>query len=144
MTISAISFAEALKLIEVGATLVDIRDADEHVREYIPGAINVPLSRLCELPSGPVVFHCRSGAQTTDIAPSLTVAAKGAPGHLLAGGIDGWRAAGLPTRFDTSLPLEIMRQGQLAAGSLVLIGVALGFLVAPAFFGVSALVGADG
>lgn len=124
--------------------MVDICDADEHVHECIPGAINVPLSRLCKLPLGPVIFHCRSGAQTTDIAPSLTVAAKGAPGHLLAGGIDGWRAAGLPTRFDTSLPLEIMRQGQLAAGSLVLIGVALGFLVAPAFFGVSALVGADG
>ncbi len=45
MTISAISPAEALKLIEAGATLVDIRDADEHVRECIPGAINVPLSR---------------------------------------------------------------------------------------------------
>ncbi len=62
--------------------------------------------------------------------------------HLLAGGIDGWRAAGLPTRVDISQPLEIMRQVQLGAGGLVLIGVALGFLVAPAFFGVSALVGA--
>lgn len=142
MTISAISPAEALKLIEAGATLVDIRDADEHVRECIPGAINVPLSRLCELPSGPVVFHCRSGARTTGNAPALIAAAKGAPVHLLAGGIDGWRAAGLPTRVDISQPLEIMRQVQLGAGGLVLIGVALGFLVAPAFFGVSALVGA--
>ena len=35
-----------------------------------------------------------------------------------------------------------MRQVQLAAGALVLLGVLLGFLVTPAFFGVSAFVGA--
>jgi len=34
-----------------------------------------------------------------------------------------------------------MRQVQLAAGALVLLGVLLGFLVAPAFFGISAFVG---
>ncbi|WP_325231663.1 YgaP-like transmembrane domain, partial [Sphingobium sp.] len=39
-------------------------------------------------------------------------------------------------------PIEVMRQVQLVAGGLVLLGVVLGFLVAPAFFGLSAFVGA--
>ena len=38
--------------------------------------------------------------------------------------------------------MEIMRQVQIAAGSLVLLGIVLGFAVAPAFFGLSAFVGA--
>ncbi len=41
-----------------------------------------------------------------------------------------------------SAPLELMRQVQIAAGSLVMAGVILGFAVAPAFFGLSAAIGA--
>ena len=142
MTIATISPAEAQQLIAAGATLVDIRDADEHARECIPGAINVPLSRLGELPGGAVVFHCRSGMRTSANAGVLADAAKGGASHLLAGGIDAWRSAGLPTRVDARQPLEIMRQVQLVAGGLVLTGVVLGVLVAPGFLGLSAFVGA--
>lgn len=61
---------------------------------------------------------------------------------VLAGGIDGWRRAGFPVATDRSAPLEIMRQVQIAAGMLILIGALLGTLVAPAWFGLSAFVGA--
>jgi rhodanese-related sulfurtransferase len=49
--------------------LVDVREADEHAREKIPGARHLPLSKLDEadlaLPrSKPVLFHCHSGART--------------------------------------------------------------------------------
>ena len=44
--------------------------------------------------------------------------------------------------FDRSAPIDIMRQVQIGAGSLVLIGVALGALVAPGFYALSAFVGA--
>lgn len=142
MTIATITPAEARRLIDAGATLVDIREADEHAREQIPGAINVPMARLCELPAGPVVFHCKSGMRTAANATALATAANGAPCHIIKGGIDAWRSAGLPTRIDAAQPLEIMRQVQIAAGGLVLIGVALGLFVAPVFFGVSAFVGA--
>lgn len=142
MTIASLSPAEARRLIDSGATLVDIRDADEHARECIAGAINVPLDRLCELPGGPLVFHCRTGMRTTANAEALANAASGAQAHILAGGIDAWRSAGLPTRVDASQPLEIMRQVQLAAGGLILIGVILGYLVSASFFGLSAFVGA--
>jgi len=43
---------------------------------------------------------------------------------------------------DQRQPLEIMRQVQIVAGGLVLLGVALGVWVAPAFLGLSAVVGA--
>ena len=142
MTIATISPAEARRLIDAGANLVDVREAGEHARERIPGAINVPMNRLGELPDGPVVFHCRSGMRTAANGSALAHAARGAPCHVLAGGIDAWRSAGLPTRVDTRQPLEIMRQVQLVAGGLILLGVALGFLVAPAFFALSAFVGA--
>jgi rhodanese-related sulfurtransferase len=61
---------------------------------------------------------------------------------ILEGGVDGWAAAGFPVVENAKAPLEIMRQVQIAAGSLVVAGVALGLLVHPAFFGLSAFVGA--
>ena len=58
------------------------------------------------------------------------------------GGLDAWKKAGLPVSFDRSKPIDIMRQVQIAAGSLVLIGVMLGFLVNPGFYALSGFVGA--
>lgn len=142
MPIPAVSPTEARRLIAAGATLIDIRDADEHARERIPGAVNFPLARIAEIPAGPVVFHCRSGMRTQTNAAILAAAAKGAPCNILTGGIDAWRSSGLPTAVDRRQPLELMRQVQLAAGGLTLAGVTLGFLVEPAFFAVSAFVGA--
>lgn len=144
MTIKAIAPADARRAIEAGAVLVDIREADEHAREKIPGAVNVPLSRIGDVAAlgRPLVFHCRSGMRTAANAETLKAAAGGSPCHLLDGGIDGWRSAGLPTAVDRKQPLELMRQVQIGAGSLTLIGVVLGFLVHPGFFGLAAFVGA--
>ena len=44
MTIASLTQQEARRLIEEGATLVDIREPDEFRREHIPGARNVPLA----------------------------------------------------------------------------------------------------
>ncbi len=41
-----ISPARAAELIKAGAVLVDIREADEHARERIPGARHRPLANL--------------------------------------------------------------------------------------------------
>jgi len=144
MTLPSITPAEAALLVADGALLVDIRDADEHARRNIPGAVNVPIAAIDRLPrqSAPIIFHCRSGARTAAHAARLAAAAGDTPCYLLSGGIDAWQAAGLPTALDPKQPLEIMRQVQLAAGGLVLLGIILGLLVAPGFFGVSAFVGA--
>lgn len=57
------------------------------------------------------------------------------------GGTKAWDEAGLPVkRGKKAVSLE--RQVRIAAGSLVLVGVILGFTVHPGFFGLSGFVGA--
>lgn len=143
MTKTFISPAEARKLIEGGAKLVDIRGPDEHAREHIPGALNLPLDQVEQLEASDcaIVFHCRSGARTEANAARLKAVA-GAHCHILEGGLDAWRQAGFETRTDRRQPLELMRQVQLAAGALVLLGVLLGLLMDPGFLVLAAFVGA--
>ena len=132
---------EARQLVESGARLVGIRNPDEFARARVPGAENRPVDQLTRVHGeAPVIFLCRSGMRTAANADRL--AACCGEGYLLEGGLEGWRQAGLPVEEDRKAPLEIMRQVQITAGSLVLIGVLLGFLVAPAWFGLSAFVGA--
>lgn len=48
----------------------------------------------------------------------------------------------MPVVEDKSQPLPLMRQVQIAAGSLILLGVVLGYAVGSAFFLLSGFVGA--
>lgn len=89
-----------------------------------------------------VIFHCQSGKRTQNAANKLSAIAAPAQVWLLEGGIDGWKAAGLPVAKDSSQPLPLMRQVQIAAGSLALLGVILGYAVNSAFFLLSGFVGA--
>jgi rhodanese-related sulfurtransferase len=149
MTLKTITPAEAARLIrEQGALLVDVREPDEHARARIPGATNLPLSRLHEAELAvqegkPVLFHCRSGARTAANAAALAgKAGETCQAFIVEGGLDAWKAAGLPVAEDRRQPLELMRQVQIAAGSLVVLGVALGAMVHPGFFALSGFVGA--
>lgn len=144
MSLPTIDVAGARRLLDQGAVLVDVREADEHARERVPGARSIPLSRLVEVdaPAGKaVIFHCRSGARTAANAARLGAVAA-CDAYVLEGGLDAWKKAGLPVAVDRRQPIEIMRQVQIAAGSLVLLGVVLGVWVAPAFLVLSAFVGA--
>ena len=138
----------AADLVRRGAVLVDIRERDEFAREHIPGARHRPLAGLDTLPAEAgdaqvVIFHCRSGRRTAGNADALRrVAGDGCTAYLLDGGIDAWKQAGLPVARDAAQPLELNRQVQIAAGSLVLLGAILGFTVAPAWHGLSAAIGA--
>lgn len=128
------------------ALLIDIREADEFARQHVPGALSRPLSRfgagaLPEMAEIDVVFTCRSGMRTAANAERLAAAVAG-QAFVLDGGLDGWRRAGLPVEANRKAPLEMMRQVQIVAGSLVLLGAILGWLVSPLFFGLSAFVGA--
>jgi rhodanese-related sulfurtransferase len=62
--------------------------------------------------------------------------------YILEGGLDAWKKAGLPVTLDRSQPIDIIRQVQIVAGSLVLLGVVLGAFVAPGFYALSGFVGA--
>lgn len=144
MTLTQLSPLQAQARIAAGAILVDIREADEHARERIPGARSHPLSRLGQNPpraEQPMIFHCRSGNRTQVNAARLEAVATG-PAFVLDGGIDAWKRAGLPVIQDEGQPIDIMRQVQITAGSLVALGVVLGSFVHPIFYMLSALVGA--
>jgi rhodanese-related sulfurtransferase len=67
----------------------------------------------------------------------------GGTAWVLDGGVDAWGHAGLPLAGTQAAPvMPIMRQVQIAAGLLVLAGVLLSLLVAPAWIALSAFVGA--
>lgn len=138
--------AVAERLAAGRAVMVDIREGDEFARSHISGALSRPLSafdaaHLRIAPAKDVVFTCRSGMRTGANCDRLAGSVDG-KAFLLEGGLDAWSAAGLPLEVNRKAPLEMMRQVQIAAGALVLIGVISGFLVHPAFFGLAAFVGA--
>lgn len=128
------------------AVLIDIRESDEHAREHILGARLAPLSAIDTHDfdrdrAKTAVFHCKSGMRTQANAARLL--ARGfAEAYFLEGGIEAWKAAGYGVHDNRKAPLEIMRQVQITAGSLVVIGVALGWVLHPIFFALSAFVGA--
>ena len=148
MSLSKISPIKAKHLLDQGAILIDIREADEHSREKIIGARHLPLSKLDEadlaLHKGrPVIFHCKSGARTMGNASRLAQKVAGTcEGFIVDGGIDAWKKAGLPVATDRRQPLELQRQVQIGAGSLAFLGTLLGVIVSPWFLVVPAFVGA--
>ena len=81
--------------------LVDVREPNETEVERYPDAVYMPLSEFDPAalpdPGGKqVVFACRSGNRS--VTASLAAQTAGLPytAHL-AGGIKGWKEAGLPT-----------------------------------------------
>jgi rhodanese-related sulfurtransferase len=143
-----ISPERAAALMREGAVLIDIRERDEYARERIAGARFHAASILDrDHPARPgdtvLVFHCKSGNRTIQNATQI---AAGMPAdiesYILDGGIDAWKKAGLPITIDRSAPIPIMRQVQIVAGSLVVLGAIFGATVTPGFYLLSAFVGA--
>jgi len=147
MTLRTISPHEAVRLMREGAMLVDIREADEHARERIPGAHHVALSQLdaADLAAHrgqTVIFHCRTGARTAGSGDRLAAKAGDCEVLVVEGGLDAWRKAGLPTAVDRRQPIELQRQMQIGAGGLAFVGTLLGLTVSPWLLAVPLLVGA--
>jgi len=142
MTIKTISPTDAVELATNGARLIDIRTRDEFRRAYAHGAENCPVDQIGHFETGqPIVFMCKSGMRTKSNASLLDGCSVG-DAYIVEGGLDAWERAGLQVQADASQPLEIMRQVQIAAGFLILMGTVLGSLIAPDWYGLSAFVGA--
>ena len=112
MSLPKLSPAEAKRLMDEGAVLVDIRDRDEHARERVPGARNHPLSQLDSASfseTAVVIFHCRRGMRTQTNVARLAKAVQG-QAYIVEGGIEAWRKAGLPVDKDRRQPIEMARQ----------------------------------
>jgi rhodanese-related sulfurtransferase len=132
-------------MVERGALLVDVREASEHARQRIPGAANVPLAQLPGLlpavARGPVIFHCLGGKRTAMHAERLADCVA-CDAYLLEGGLEGWKHAGYAVEGAARQVPDIMRQVQMAAGGLVLVGAILGAAVSPWWHLLSAFAGA--
>lgn len=129
--------------------LIDVRTPMEFREVHLEAARNVPLDELdpAELmrsrngdSGAPLYVICRSGGRGKQACEKL-IKAGFANAVNVEGGTMACVEAGLPVvRGKKAVSLE--RQVRIAAGSLVLLGVGLGWFVHPGLFGLSAFVGA--
>lgn len=140
--ISAHDLADQLASHQVA--VIDVREPMEFAGGHIAGSLNVPLSRLAQadLPQGALVLVCQSGNRSAKGVQTLLQRGYAHPVSDLEGGIPSWQQAGLPLRKLKNAPLPLMRQVQIAAGSMVLLGLILSNTVAPAWILLSWFVGA--
>ena len=83
--------------------LVDVREHTEVAAEAYPGGVVVPLSTfdpyaIADAQGRQVVFACRSGKRSVTASLAAQGAGLAYDKHL-AGGLLGWKAAGLPTKI---------------------------------------------
>lgn len=143
----AIDAASVKRRLDDGSiVLIDIREPMEFAREHIHGARLAPLSAFDRQDFNgdrdkAAVFVCRSGNRTAANAARLL--AKGfREAYALQGGVEAWKAAGLPLHIDRKAPIDLMRQVQIAAGSLVVLGTTLSVWLSPWWILLSGFVGA--
>jgi rhodanese-related sulfurtransferase len=150
MSISTISPKQLHDTVQAGqiVELIDVRTPVEFREVHVDFARNVPLDQLdaAQLAGGrngspqPLYVICRSGSRGKQACEKLLSA-----GYTnvvnVEGGTQAWDQAGLPVvRGKKAISLE--RQVRIAAGSLVLVGSALGAFVSPYWIGLAAFVGA--
>ena len=126
------------------ALVIDVREPGEFAREHIAGAQSFPLSSFdpARLPRDRrLVLCCQSGARSGRALAQLETAGLHDVAHL-DGGLNAWKAAHLTTAIDVTQPISSMRQVQITAGLLVVLGAVLAALVSPWFILLSGFVGA--
>jgi len=124
--VSTISPLEAQAKMKDGAALLDVREYPEWIQSHVPGATLIPLGDVKSEPqraalASEVLVMCRSGKRATEAAQAMAAAGVTTP-FVVKGGIEEWKAAGLPTQKAEDGPISIERQVRIGAGSLVLLG----------------------
>ncbi|WP_404962436.1 rhodanese-like domain-containing protein [Streptomyces sp. 147326] len=123
-------------------TVVDVRTPAEFASGHLPDAVNIPLDRigraLPELREAagrkPLLLVCSSGARSGNA--TATLASHGIPASSLSGGTTAWAAEGHGLQYPAGRPRAVWameRQVRFTAGGIVLLGLALGLFVHPAF-----------
>lgn len=118
----------------------------EYKEKHILGVRSVPLDelerRVSEFSSKKTIYvHCRSGRRGAEAIEKLR--ALGVTGELVnvEGGLLAWEEAGFETGSHTNR-IPIIRQTMIAAGVLIVLGVLLSVVYAPAWLYLSGVVGA--
>lgn len=98
---AAVNHIGATRLInDANAQLIDIRASGEFAAGHIPNSKNIPLvdldKRLAEVPKDkPTIVVCALGATASKAAATLRTAGHEQV-HVLEGGLQKWREAGMP------------------------------------------------
>ncbi len=126
-------------------SLIDVREYPEYAGGRVKGAKLIPLGdveqRYNEIDRNNTVYvMCRSGKRGGEAQKKLSALGFSDVKNV-EGGIEAWKAAGLPVEKDANAVWSLERQVRFAAGSLVVIGVLLS-LISPYFILLSAFVGA--
>ncbi|HEY8667694.1 MAG TPA: rhodanese-like domain-containing protein [Tepidisphaeraceae bacterium] len=132
--------------------LIDVRTSAEYAQVHAEGALLFPLERLAPAdvlrqlasPQEPIYLLCKSGTRARMAREKFSAA--GIDNVIcVEGGTDAWLAAGLPVvrgGGGGAGVIALERQVRIAAGTLVLAGIVLGFFVHRGLFAVSGFVGA--
>jgi len=102
----AVSPQDAVRLMNQGAPLLDVRASEEYAAGHIRGARNLPLERLGEsldslkrYKDKPVIVYCERGASAAAAMRQLAQQGFGKVVNL-RGGLSAWRAEQLPVARD--------------------------------------------
>ena len=151
MSVSTISPTKFAELCQQGkhVELIDVRTPVEFREIHVKVARNVPLDQLDPVAlmqarnctsNEPLYVVCRSGGRGQQACEKFVKAGFSNVVNI-EGGTMACAESGLPiVRGEKAMSLE--RQVRIAAGSLVILGVALGWFYHPGFIGLSAFVGA--
>ncbi len=127
--------------------VIDVRSAAEFESMHIRGSYNVPLPLLSEHADeladrlgSRVVLVCQSGARAEQARQRLGRSGIGGA-YVLTGGAPGFAAAGGDV-VQGKVRWDLERQVRLAAGSLVVLGLAGGTFVSPKFRMLAGAIGA--
>ncbi len=131
-------------------TLLDVRTPAEYGEVHIPQARSTPLDSLnpdallqaqMVALDQPLYLICRT-QNRSKLAASTFEKAGFKDVIVVEGGTSGWDEAGYPVVRGTRKVISLERQVRIGAGSLVVLGVLLAWLVHPAFILLSGFVGA--
>lgn len=130
--------------------LIDVRTPLEFAEIHVAGSHLVPLDRLDPqavlaerngADREPLYVICRSGNRAAKAVERFQAAGFQNVVNI-EGGMAAWVAAGLPVVRGATKMISLERQVRIGAGVIVLLGVLLGLVTHPAFFGIAAFAGA--
>ena len=138
---------ELKRYVATGAgNLIDVREFPEFAGGRVKGARLIPLGdidkRYTEIDCDKTAYLiCRSGKRASEAQKKL-LALGFSDVRNVRGGFEAWKAAGFDFEKDTKAVWSLERQVRFTAGSLVVLGVVLSWLIHPVFIALSAFVGA--
>ncbi len=125
--------------------LIDVRSEGEFKSGHIKEAKNIPLDDIAEAADrlkgiGTVYVNCGSGVRSCQATEQLERC--GVNVVNVKGGLSAWLREGFGVTKEGKGTIPIIRQVMIMAGSLVLIGVVLSFILNPLWILLSGFIGA--